>query len=159
MAGKSLPIPAPKRSPGSFPAVYKTKSGTLLPVECRFFARKVRSAQPEAVESEPGSTSLAFLHFFDDFHKAGDHTVVIFPPVREQTAGAVLYPVLRIAEIAAAAASERVERTVAEQAVEILRVLCLMAWEILAVPVLKKCVVPLSIIPSPSAVHTAPRPA
>lgn len=40
MAGKSLPIPAPKRSPGSFPAVYKTKSGTLLPVECRFLREK-----------------------------------------------------------------------------------------------------------------------
>ena len=79
MAEKSLPIPAPKRSPGSFTAVYKTKSGTLRAVECRFFARKVRGAQPEAVESEPSSTSLAFLHFFDDFHKAGDHTVVIFP--------------------------------------------------------------------------------
>ena len=53
-----------------------------------------------------------------------------------QTAAAVLDAVIQILEIAAAAAAQRIERTVAEQAVEILRMVRRVAGEKFALNVL-----------------------
>ena len=47
--------------------------------------------------------------------------------MRHQTAGAILDPVFRPLEVTAALAAERIQRTVAKQAVEILRVRRFMA--------------------------------
>ncbi len=44
-------------------------------------------------------------------------------PVRDHAVGAVLNPVFRISEIAAALRSQSVERTIAEHAVETIRVI------------------------------------
>ena len=44
-------------------------------------------------------------------------------PVRDHAVGAVLYPVFRIPEISAALRSQTVERTIAEHAVETIRVI------------------------------------
>ena len=63
---------------------------------------------------------------------------IIFPPVREHTARAVLHALFRVAAVAAAVSAQRVERTVAEQAVEVVWVARLVAGEELTLPVLKK---------------------
>ena len=55
---------------------------------------------------------------------------VIFPSVGNQAARAVLDPVFCITEIPAAFLSQRVQRTVAEQAVEVLRIRALMTGKI-----------------------------
>ena len=61
--------------------------------------------------------------------------------MRNHATGAVLDAAFGVAEIAAAVLSERVERTVAEQAVEPFGVLRFVAREIFALGVLKKGIV------------------
>ena len=58
-----------------------------------------------------------------------------------QTIGAVLHSAFRIAETAAAPVAKRIQRAVAEKAIEILRICALMAGEIFTVPVLKEIVI------------------
>ena len=66
---------------------------------------------------------------------------IIFPPVREHTARAVLYALFRVAAVAAAVSAQRVERTVAEQAVEPFGKFRRMTGEIFTVRILKKRIV------------------
>ena len=73
-------------------------------------------------------------HFFADGS-------VIFPAVGPEAAGAVLDAVFRVAEIAAAGFTQAVQRAVAEQAAEMLRVRPLVAGEIFTCRVLEKVVV------------------
>ena len=71
------------------------------------------------------------------FHNA----VVILFPVRAQAAGAILNTLLRIAEIASALISQCIQRAIAKQAAEILRILALVAREILAFCILKEFII------------------
>ena len=76
---------------------------------------------------------MSFPLFFHHLRKlsvfSGDISV-IFPSVGNLAARAVLDPVFCIAEIPAAFLSQRVQRTVAEQAVEVLRIRALMTGKI-----------------------------
>ena len=76
---------------------------------------------------------MSFPLFFHHLRKlsvfSGDISV-IFPSVGNQAARAVLDPVFCITEIPAAFLSQRVQRTVAEQAVEVLRIRALMTGKI-----------------------------
>ena len=78
-----------------------------------------------------------FADQLHNFLKACHDLVIIFLLVRELTVCAVLDAGLGVAEIAAALPSQRIERTVAEQTVEVLLVRARMAGEILTFPVLK----------------------
>ena len=86
---------------------------------------------------------LRFLHFPDDIAEAGDHAVIVFLPVRKHAVHAVFDARLRVAEVPAAFAPEDVQRAVAEQAVEALRVRRLVSGKVFTVGILKKRVVPL----------------
>lgn len=66
------------------------------------------------------------------------NTPVIFAPVRDHAAAAVLITGCQILKVAAALVAEGVERTVAEKTVEIFRFIRLMAGEILAVRILEE---------------------
>ena len=66
------------------------------------------------------------------------NTPVIFAPVRDQAAAAVLITGCQILKVAAALVAEGVERAVAEKTVEIFRFIRLMAGEILAVRILEE---------------------
>ena len=79
-----------------------------------------------------------FLDHFTQLAKACDDPAVILAAVRDEAAGAVLDALFVVAEIAAAARPEGVERAVAEQAAEFFGMLRLVAGEKLAVGVLKK---------------------
>lgn len=76
---------------------------------------------------------MSFPLFFHHLRKlsvfSGDISV-IFPSVGNQAARAVLDSVFCITEIPAAFLSQRVQRTVAEQAVEVLRIRALMTGKI-----------------------------
>ena len=58
--------------------------------------------------------------------------------MRERTAGAVLYPFRRMAEVTAAVPSQAVKRAIAAQAVKAVRRRPLVTWKEFAAPVLKK---------------------
>jgi len=73
----------------------------------------------------------------------GYNVAVALAVVGHHTLGAVLYAVLRVAEVALALFPQSVEGAVAEQAVEILRVVRRMAGEELAFLVLEEGVVAL----------------
>ena len=60
------------------------------------------------------------------------NVAVAAPSVGYQTVGAILYAAVQIDEVSAAVAAQRIQRAVAEQAVEILRMLRLVAGEELA---------------------------
>ncbi len=64
----------------------------------------------------------------------------IVPLVGKAAFAAVFYALFCIAEISAALVAQGIQRTVAEQAVEIFRVICLMAGEVFAVLMAEKCV-------------------
>jgi hypothetical protein len=66
---------------------------------------------------------------------------IILPPVRNQTAGAILDPIFRVAKITATLIPQGIQRAKAEQTIKILRVRTLMAGKILTLPVLKKVVI------------------
>lgn len=58
--------------------------------------------------------------------------LIAVPPMGNQTAGAILHAVFRPLAVAAAFAAKRIQRTIAKQAVKILRVCCFMAGKELA---------------------------
>ena len=74
----------------------------------------------------------------------------------QQAVGAVLDTVFQIPEIAAAFAAQRIQRAVAEQAVEVLRMVRLMAGKKLARPVLGKGVGALLRLLAVNIVHFTP---
>ena len=74
----------------------------------------------------------------------------------QQATGAVLDAVFQIPEIAAAFAAQRIQRAVAEQAVEVLRMVRLMAGEELARPVLGEGVSALLRLFAVNVVHFTP---
>lgn len=65
---------------------------------------------------------------------------VVVSDVRKQAFATILKPVLGVSEIAAATISQCVKRTIAKQAIEILRFICLMAREKFAIFMLKKSI-------------------
>ena len=71
--------------------------------------------------------------------------------MRHKAAGAVLNAALRQTAVPAAVRSHRIERTVAEQAVEILRISALVARKILAAAISEEAVVPRRIRAADSA--------
>jgi hypothetical protein len=66
---------------------------------------------------------------------------IILPPVRDQTAGAILDPIFRVAKISATLIPQRIQRAVAEKAIKILRICAFMAREKFTSPILKKIVI------------------
>ena len=82
-----------------------------------------------------------FFYHLTQLAEARDDPAVILAAVRHEAAGAVLDAALCKAAIAAALFAQRVQRTVAEQAVEIFGVSALVAREKFALPILKKGVV------------------
>ena len=69
---------------------------------------------------------FAFLRDFDYIAVAVDDFFVVLTNVREHAAAAVLKTVFGVFEIASAVFAERIERTVAEKTVKIVRVIGLM---------------------------------
>ena len=93
---------------------------------------------------QPWEKSSFFPVLFGNFQNRGHFLhdlAVIFPPMGAQAPGAVLDARVRIGKAAAAFIAEGIQGAVAEQAVEILLVSALMAWEIFTFPVLKKVVI------------------
>ena len=76
-----------------------------------------------------------FRHAAGDLLKFGGDIAVILPPVGEHAAAAILDALLGVAEVAAAVRPQGVEGTVAEKAVEVVRVVGGVAGEVLALPV------------------------
>ena len=72
---------------------------------------------------------FAFLCDFDYVAVAVDDFFVVLSYVREHTAAAVLKTVFGIFKVASAVFAERIERTVAEKTIKILRVIGLMTGE------------------------------
>ena len=60
--------------------------------------------------------------------------------MRDHAPGAVFHTLIGVAAVAAAVFSQRVERAIAEQAVEIVGIVRFVAGKELTLPVLKKCV-------------------
>jgi len=81
---------------------------------------------------------IVFLHQFHDVVIAGNDPEIILPAMRHKTIGAILIPVFGIAEIAAALLAQRKQRAIAEQAVEILGMVRLVAGKVFALGVLEK---------------------
>ena len=82
--------------------------------------------------------------------------------VRQQTVAAILPAGRGVGKIAAAGTAHAVQRTVAEQAVEVFRVCAFMTGKILAVPVGKVCMIVmlhLVALPCEQNIKTAPFPA
>lgn len=90
---------------------------------------------------------LLFLRQLHDLPVFSYDIRVIFPLVRQHTSGTVFDPVLRITEIAAAALSERIQRTITEQTVKILRIFCFMTRKIFAFLMTEKGILFLRINP------------
>lgn len=76
-------------------------------------------------------------HFHDTIKSSCDHPVVL-RSVRDHAVCAVLVSFLRIPEVPAALLSQCIKRAVTEQAVEPVGIFRLVAWEILAFPVLEE---------------------
>ena len=85
--------------------------------------------------------NLFFSCHFDNFIKFVHDILVIFFLVGHQTVRTVLDAIFCVFEIAAAVFTQSIQRTVAEQAVEVFLVLSLVAREKLALPVLEKFIV------------------
>lgn len=84
---------------------------------------------------------FSVLFLFGQFRhllESGKHIVIAAWAVGNQTAGAVLDPLVRIGEIASACIPKGIQRTIAEQTAEITAVRNLVTGKIFAVPVLKK---------------------
>lgn len=64
--------------------------------------------------------------------------IIATPDMREPAFAAVLYAVFKISEIASASVAQRIERTVTEQAVEVLRINRFVTRKISAAPVAEK---------------------
>lgn len=80
-------------------------------------------------------SSPLFFHGFGDVLPAGGNLRVVLAEMREQAVRAVLDAALVIAEISAAAGSQRIKRAPAEEAVEILRVCARVAGKEFTFPV------------------------
>ena len=93
-------------------------------------------------------TAVLFRKLQNFVHLSGD-LLVIFPLVGAQAKGAVLDALFRITEISAAAIPQGVQRTVAEQAAEPLRVRVGMAGKKLTFPILEKIIMAHWIISFP----------
>ena len=76
-------------------------------------------------------------HFHDTIKSSCDHPVVL-RSVRDHAVCAVLISFLRIPEVPAALLSQCIKRAVTEQAVEPVGIFRLVAWEILAFPILEE---------------------
>mgnify|MGYP004533111461 CR=1 FL=1 len=102
-------------------------------------------------------SSLSIL--FRQLHQLrvlGYDVAVAAAAMGQQTTGAVLDAVFQIPEIAAAFAAQRIQRAVAEQAVEVLRMVRLMAGKKLARPVLGEGVGALLRLLAVNIVHFTP---
>ena len=84
---------------------------------------------------------ILFLYKLDDFCHFPGNAFVVFPFMGAQTGGAILNAALRIRKIAAALIAQCIQRTVAEQATEILKVICFVAGEIITFGVLEKIII------------------
>ena len=82
-----------------------------------------------------GSFLLEIAHALRYFPEPPDYLGIVLPAMREETVCAVLDPLFRVAKVAAAGASQGIERTVAEQAVEIVRIPGLVTGEVFALSV------------------------
>ena len=82
---------------------------------------------------------LPFCQFQDFLHLIADGAIIL-PPVGTQAPGAVLDAIADITEAAPAPVAQSVQRAVAEQAAEALRVSPLVTGEVLAFLILKKIV-------------------
>ena len=82
--------------------------------------------------------------FFRQFHYLRHllhHSIVVFPFVGPQAAGAVLDAGFGVGKLAAAPIPKGIQRAVAEQAAEAIRIRALMAGKVLALLMLKKIVI------------------
>jgi len=86
---------------------------------------------------------LAILLFckLHDFSCFLQNSSVVFPPVRNEASGAILNSLLCIDKISAAVFTQRIQRTVAEQAAKALLLPAGVAWKVFTFPVLKKIIV------------------
>ena len=82
---------------------------------------------------------LLFCHFQNRCHLLHD-LIVIPTAMGSQTAGAVFDAILKIYEAPPAFVPQRIQRTIAEQTAECLRVRTLMTGKILAFPVLEEII-------------------
>ena len=82
-----------------------------------------------------GSAGPAFFHNFRDLRKTPDNAAVIIRLMGNRASRAVLDPAFCPAEIPAAVFSQRIQRTITEQAVEMFRIDALVAGEVFAFPV------------------------
>ena len=81
-----------------------------------------------------------FCQFQNRIHGFAD-IIIVFPPMGTQAGGAILITILRVPEITAAAISQAVKRTVAENTAEGLRIGTGMTRKILTLLMLKKIVI------------------
>ena len=85
-----------------------------------------------------------FLFLFGQVHDCAHlfhDAVIIFLPMGHKAVAAILNAVFQIPEVSAAPIAQRIQRTIAEKAVEILRVRLFMARKILTLFILKKSVI------------------
>lgn len=85
--------------------------------------------------------ALFFLRQLHDFTEFFHHVVITSPLVWHQAAGTILHARIGVLKIAATVFTQSVKRTVTKQAIEIFLILCLVAWEKLALPMLKKLII------------------
>ena len=90
--------------------------------------------------SEKGSAGISAVFFcqFGKLPKLGNHITVAAAAVRHQTGAAIFGAIGQPLAVAAASRTQRVKRTVAEQAVEILRFFGLVTREKLTALVMEK---------------------
>jgi hypothetical protein len=87
------------------------------------------------------AVSTVFLGQLHQLGKFLHHVAVTPPPVGYQAIGAVLHAAVQIDEVAAAVTAQRIQRTVAEQTVEVLRMVGLVTRKELAGSVLGEGIV------------------
>ena len=128
-----------------------------------FFWRRVRDSNPRSLAGHEISsfapsttrttlqlTSVLYQHpaeksrFFRQLHHSAHmchNTVVVLLTVRAQTTRAILNTLLRIGKITSALFPQGIKRTIAKQTAKTLRIVTLMAREILAVLILKEFII------------------
>ena len=89
-------------------------------------------------QQEKSSVLLLLFYQLDDLSHLFHYLIVISRSVGLQTPGAILDPLVRITEASSAPITQRIQRAVAEQAVEPIRIHAIMAREIFTLLVLRK---------------------
>ncbi len=87
-------------------------------------------------------TILCFtaFHNLNYLRKLSVDVIIVVTYVWSQTINARLYPTIGIGKITATLIPQTIKRTITKQTIEILRIVCLMTWEIFTFSILKEFV-------------------